>query len=60
MELLDNPDATLAQLTKHVKGPDFPTSAEIITPPAEIREMYKTGNGSSASAPSGKSRTARS
>jgi topoisomerase-4 subunit A len=46
VELLDNPDATLAQLTKHVKGPDFPTDAEIITPPAEIREMYKTGNGS--------------
>jgi topoisomerase-4 subunit A len=46
IELLDNPDATLAQLTKHIKGPDFPTAAEIITPPAEIREMYKTGNGS--------------
>jgi topoisomerase-4 subunit A len=46
LELLDNPDATLAQLTKHVKGPDFPTEAEIITPPAELREMYKTGNGS--------------
>src|SRR5438270_1313540 len=46
LELLDNPDATIAQLTKHIKGPDFPTEAEIITPAAEIREMYKTGNGS--------------
>src|SRR5713226_7628499 len=46
VELLDNPEATLAQLTKHIKGPDFPTEAEIITPLAEIREMYKTGNGS--------------
>jgi topoisomerase-4 subunit A len=46
VELLDNPDATIAQLLKHIKGPDFPTEAEIITPPAEIREMYKTGNGS--------------
>jgi topoisomerase IV subunit A len=45
VELIDNPEATLAQLTKHVKGPDFPTEAEIITPLAEIREMYKTGNG---------------
>ncbi|HYC58019.1 MAG TPA: DNA topoisomerase IV subunit A, partial [Thermoanaerobaculia bacterium] len=45
VELLDNPEATLAHITKHVKGPDFPTAAEIITPPAEIREMYKTGNG---------------
>ena len=46
IELLDNPDVTLAQITKHIKGPDFPTDAEIITPLAEIREMYKTGNGS--------------
>jgi topoisomerase-4 subunit A len=46
IELLDNPEATLAQLTKHVKGPDFPTEGEIITPAAEIREMYKTGYGS--------------
>jgi len=45
VELLDNPDATLAQLTKHVKGPDFPTEAEIITPTAEIRDMYKSGAG---------------
>src|SRR6266498_1284448 len=46
VELLDNPEATIAQITKHVKGPDFPTEAEIITPLAEIREMYKTGYGS--------------
>ena len=46
VELLDNPEATMAQLTKHIKGPDFPTAGEIVTPAAEIREMYKTGNGS--------------
>src|SRR5205823_6136391 len=46
VELLDNPEATLAQLTKHIKGPDFPTEAEIITPAAEIRDMYRTGYGS--------------
>jgi topoisomerase-4 subunit A len=45
VELLDNPEATLAQLTKHIKGPDFPTEGEIVTPAAEIREMYKTGGG---------------
>src|SRR5437868_7816750 len=45
IELLENPEATLGQLTKHIKGPDFPTAAEIITPPAEIREMYKSGVG---------------
>src|SRR5687767_15069656 len=46
VDLLDNPDLNIAQLTKHIKGPDFPTEAEIITPLAEIREMYKTGMGS--------------
>src|SRR5947208_2711254 len=46
LELIDHPDANIAQLTKHIKGPDYPTEAEIITPAAEIREMYKTGNGS--------------
>jgi topoisomerase-4 subunit A len=46
IELLDNPDATIAQLTKHIKGPDFPTEAEIVTPLAEIRDIYKTGGGS--------------
>src|SRR5260370_15783935 len=46
LELLDHPDANIAQLTKHIHAPDFPTEAEIITPLAEIRDMYKTGNGS--------------
>jgi topoisomerase-4 subunit A len=46
IEVLDHPDANIAQITKHIKGPDFPTDAEIITPLGEIREMYKTGNGS--------------
>jgi topoisomerase IV subunit A len=46
IELLDNPDATIAQITKHIKGPDFPTEAEIITPASEIRDIYKTGGGS--------------
>src|SRR5437870_3222118 len=45
IDLLDNPDLTIAQLTKHIKGPDFATEGEIITPLAEIREMYKSGNG---------------
>jgi topoisomerase-4 subunit A len=45
VDLLDDPDLTIAQITKHIKGPDFATEGEIITPLAEIREMYKTGNG---------------
>jgi topoisomerase IV subunit A len=46
VRLLDEPDSTLGDLCKHVKGPDFPTGGEIITPATEIRQMYKTGNGS--------------
>jgi topoisomerase IV subunit A len=46
VELLENPDATMRELMKHVKGPDFPTDAEIITPRAEIMQMYKDGAGS--------------
>jgi topoisomerase-4 subunit A len=46
VELLDNPEAQLDDLIRHVKGPDFATDAEIITPAAEIRDLYRTGNGS--------------
>src|SRR4029079_6172632 len=31
IHLLDEPDATLAQLMKHFKGPDFPTGGEIVS-----------------------------
>lgn len=44
--LLDNPKATLKDLFAFVKGPDFPTEAEIITPKHDIEKMYETGNGS--------------
>jgi topoisomerase-4 subunit A len=33
-------------LCKFIKGPDFPTEAELITPKEEILELYKTGRGS--------------
>lgn len=46
IHLLDNPKATLQDICEHVKAPDFPTTAEIITPKQDILEMYKTGNGS--------------
>ncbi len=46
IRLLDEPATTLAELCEHVKGPDFPTTAQIITPQREIAAMYATGNGS--------------
>ncbi|HLT89743.1 MAG TPA: DNA topoisomerase IV subunit A [Woeseiaceae bacterium] len=45
VHLIDDPNATVAQLMKHIKGPDFPTGGELITPKSEIRQIYKTGNG---------------
>ncbi|OCG68144.1 DNA topoisomerase IV subunit A [Gilliamella sp. Nev5-1] len=44
--LADNPNATLSEVMAHIQGPDFPTEAEIITPPDDIAKIYKTGRGS--------------
>ncbi len=46
IHLLEAPNATLDQLCEHVPGPDFPTQAEIITPRADLRKIYLSGNGS--------------
>jgi topoisomerase-4 subunit A len=45
IHLLEEPDATLAALMKHVKGPDLPTGAEIISPRADLKEFYDKGVG---------------
>ena len=44
--LLDQPDASLETICESIRGPDFTTEAEIITPRDEILKMYRTGNGS--------------
>ncbi|CAN5199574.1 DNA gyrase subunit A [soil metagenome] len=44
LELIDNPDATLDDLLKHVKGPDFPTGG-VIYGKESIRTAYATGRG---------------
>jgi topoisomerase-4 subunit A len=46
IHLIDDPEASVAELCRFVKGPDYPTAAEIITPKAELKAMYATGNGS--------------
>ena len=46
VHLLEHPEASLESITRLIKGPDFPTEAEIITPPAAIHSLYATGNGS--------------
>lgn len=44
--LLDNPQASVPDLLQYVKGPDYPTDAEIITPQHELQAIYETGRGS--------------
>jgi topoisomerase-4 subunit A len=45
VHLIDNPKATVAQVMKHIKGPDFPTGGELVSPRADIKQIYNTGNG---------------
>jgi topoisomerase-4 subunit A len=45
VHLLDNPKATVAELMKHIKGPDFPTGGELVSSAEDIREIYTTGGG---------------
>jgi topoisomerase-4 subunit A len=45
VRLLEEPETTLSELCKHVKGPDFPTGGEIVSSKAELKQIYQTGNG---------------
>lgn len=46
IQLLEDPDTPLEELIEFIRGPDYTTEAEIITPRDEILKMYRTGNGS--------------
>ena len=41
--LIDNPDATVANLMEKVKGPDFPLGGKIVTDRATLRKIYEEG-----------------
>ncbi|MDH5737376.1 MAG: DNA topoisomerase IV subunit A, partial [Gammaproteobacteria bacterium] len=45
IRLLDQPKSTVKDLCEHIKGPDFPTGAEIVTPSRDIQAMYESGKG---------------
>ena len=45
IKLLDNPDLSSVQLSRYVKGPDFPTGGQMLNSPEELKEIYKTGSG---------------
>ena len=44
--LLEKPKSSIHEICKIIKGPDFPTEAELVTPKDDIVELYKTGRGS--------------
>ncbi|SEV95389.1 DNA gyrase subunit A [Halobacterium jilantaiense] len=44
IHLIDNPDCTVVDLMDHVKGPDFPTAANIVGR-SDVKEAYQTGRG---------------
>jgi topoisomerase IV subunit A len=45
IKLLDDPDATLGELMKSIKGPDFPTGGELVSSRSDLVQIYKTGGG---------------
>ena len=46
IHLLDKPKASLDDMMHYIKGPDYPTNAEVISSPEDIRRLYETGLGS--------------
>ena len=46
VHLLENPKATVSDLMEYMPAPDFPTVAEIVSSPEDLRAMYETGKGS--------------
>src|ERR671913_1798338 len=45
IKLLDNPDLSSVQLSRYIKGPDFPTGGQMLNSSEELKEIYKTGSG---------------
>jgi DNA gyrase subunit A len=43
--LIENSDATTAQLLDRVKGPDFPLGGRVLTDRATLRKIYEEGSG---------------
>jgi DNA gyrase subunit A len=46
VHLIHDRDASVAQLMKHIKGPDFPLGGRIISGRRELRSVYEEGRGS--------------
>jgi topoisomerase-4 subunit A len=46
VHLIHNPQASTADLLKHMPGPDFPTGGELVEDEATLLAAYETGRGS--------------
>ena len=46
IRLLESPKSSIGELMEHIQAPDYPSDAEITTPPDELRKIYETGSGS--------------
>ena len=44
--LLDDPELTTRKIMAHIKGPDLPTGGEIVSPRADLVQIYESGTGS--------------
>src|SRR6185503_20006535 len=45
IKLLDNEEIGNTQLTRYIKGPDFPTGGQILNSQEELKAIYKSGSG---------------
>ena len=45
IQIIKNPDTTLTNLLKYLKGPDLPTGGLIVISPDEKKKIYKDGKG---------------
>lgn len=43
--LIENPGASVRDLCRHIRAPDFPTGGAILNSPAELRQIYENGHG---------------
>src|SRR5262245_4359005 len=46
VHLIDDPDATTAELLNRIKGPDFPLGGRVVTDRTTLRKIYEEGTGS--------------
>jgi DNA gyrase subunit A len=46
VHLIENPEATTAELLNKLKGPDFPLGGKVVTDRTTLRKIYEEGTGS--------------